>query len=143
MREPKHDGSEWITWTDPETGEPRFTIPSRHKTLAEVAAVVVPPGVGWRVTKAQPHGRSPMTYEPRADLAAPAPQAVHAPQAVPADTGLARLSGYMAYAVYAILCGAKAGDLRWHGGAADFEIGGRKMDAQELLAYGRETLNGG
>jgi hypothetical protein len=138
-REAKHDGSEWIVWIDPETGQERRASPSSNLTVAVVAAKIVPAGVPWRLMQSTPHGRSPAFYEPRIEIAQPVP----VPIQVPADDSMARLAGYMALAVQALLQSVKAGDYRWHGGSADFEFGGHRMDAQELLAYGRNRLNGG
>jgi hypothetical protein len=51
-----------------------------------------------------------------------------------------RLAVAVALATYAIVCGAQAGDCKWHGGKSDFEINGVRMDAPALIEYAKTQI---
>jgi hypothetical protein len=51
-----------------------------------------------------------------------------------------RLAVAVALATYAIVCGAQAGDFRWHGGNSDFEVNGVRMDAPALIEYAKAQI---
>lgn len=138
-REARHDGSEWIVWIDPETGQERRVSPSSNLTVAAVAAKNVPAGVPWGLMRPQPHGRSPAVYEPRIELP-PQAQPVPVPIQVPADDSLARMVGWQGQAIYRLTLGAQAGDLRWHGGASDFTWQGKAYDAPGFIEHVRTKL---
>ena len=80
--------------------------------------------------------------ELKADMASlSSVEAVALPPPVPLSNGQTdRLAVAVALATHAILSGVQAGDLRWHGGGADFEWAGVAMDAPTLIEYAKTQL---
>lgn len=84
-REPKHDGTSVIVWS--ENGVERRCVPSPNHDIESVAERMVPDGVKWSVEPIKPHNRRPSEA-----VAAPVTVGGVVVKPLPADATLPQLT---------------------------------------------------